>query len=292
MHRETVITDVSDTAFWVAHFRAIESERSSPLFRDPYAKQLAGTRGPAMAAATASISRYTEWTVLARTVIIDRFITNAVKSGVDTIINLGAGLDTRPYRMSLPEKLSWIEADYSQTIEYKRAILAAEKPACSLEQVAIDLADIQARREFFNSVARDSKNILILTEGVIPYLSVDAVHSLATDLFAQQRFRYWLTEYMHRSVYYPLKKAAQHPGLKNSPFQFFPEDWFNFFAQCGWLENETRYIGEIALEFNRKMPLPKWLDWSINFFPSKIRQQVFRSSGFVMLERDSRKQLA
>ncbi|MDE3110116.1 MAG: class I SAM-dependent methyltransferase, partial [Acidobacteriota bacterium] len=36
---------VSDTAFWVAHYRAIEGERPDALFHDPLAGVLAGERG-------------------------------------------------------------------------------------------------------------------------------------------------------------------------------------------------------------------------------------------------------
>jgi O-methyltransferase involved in polyketide biosynthesis len=46
-----------------------------------------------------------------RTVIIDDRIKLAIGEGVDTILNLGAGLDTRPYRMDLPKTLRWVEFD-------------------------------------------------------------------------------------------------------------------------------------------------------------------------------------
>jgi O-methyltransferase involved in polyketide biosynthesis len=40
-----VLRDVSDTALWFAMDRARETERRHPLFRDPYARRLAGERG-------------------------------------------------------------------------------------------------------------------------------------------------------------------------------------------------------------------------------------------------------
>jgi len=42
------IRDVSDTARWVAIYRAMESERADALFRDPYARRLGGERGQAI----------------------------------------------------------------------------------------------------------------------------------------------------------------------------------------------------------------------------------------------------
>lgn len=288
MSNDATIGNVSDTAFWVAYFRAKENENSKPLFRDRFAQMLIGTRGKALAEAMPQISRYTEWTVLARTVIIDRFIERAVNDGVDAIINLGAGLDARPYRMHLPQDLHWIEVDYPNIIEHKNTALKFETPTCKLTRIALDLADAQKRSEFLNSVAADAKNILILTEGVIPYLSQEEVAALAQDLCAQKRFSYWVTEYIHKNVYRFLKQAARQGGLKNSPFQFFPQDWYAFFERAGWIEKETRYIGEIAEEFQRKMPLPKFAELLMWLLPKAVKAQALRSSGFVIFRQKNK----
>jgi O-methyltransferase involved in polyketide biosynthesis len=102
-----VIQNVSDTAFMVAGFRAAENERPNPLFRDPLAARLAGEHGGEILA-TMPYSVVGAWSVVIRTVIIDELITRAIGEGVDTVLNLGAGLDTRPYRMALPEDLRWV----------------------------------------------------------------------------------------------------------------------------------------------------------------------------------------
>src|SRR6476661_5652178 len=94
------IENVSDTSLWVAYYRAKESERPDALFKDPLAKVLIGERGKQIAEGLAfRLGQYTEYSVITRTLIIDEYINEAVKEGVDTIINLGAGMDTRPYRM-------------------------------------------------------------------------------------------------------------------------------------------------------------------------------------------------
>ena len=106
-----MIEHVSDTALWVAAYRAMESERSDALFHDRFASILTGDKGLRMAR-WAKASRYTKWSVVIRTCIIDSYVQALVAEGVDTVLNLGAGLDARPYRMSLPESLSWIEIDF------------------------------------------------------------------------------------------------------------------------------------------------------------------------------------
>src|SRR5512135_556455 len=108
---ETAIKDVPDTAFMAAAYRAIESERKEALFRDPLANKLAGERGREIINRLPPQAMMGGWTVIIRTCIIDELIQQAIARGVDTILNLGAGLDTRPYRMALPETLRWIEAD-------------------------------------------------------------------------------------------------------------------------------------------------------------------------------------
>src|SRR3954462_8382774 len=136
---------VSDTALWVAHYRAEESERSDALFRDPYAKRLAGERGRRIAQAMGRTSKYTRWTLIIRTVIIDEFVRAAIAAGTDTVLNLGAGLDSRPYRMTRPASLRWIEGDHPQIIDHKERRLSGEQPHCQLERVRLDLTDRRAR---------------------------------------------------------------------------------------------------------------------------------------------------
>src|SRR4051812_7004500 len=123
INEETLIDNVSDTSFWVAYYRAKESDRKDALFQDPYAKALVGERGKRISDSMAGISRYTEWSVVSRTVIIDRFIQKSLNEGVDAVINLGAGLDARPYRMDLPSALQWIEVDYPNIIAHKSRVL-------------------------------------------------------------------------------------------------------------------------------------------------------------------------
>ena len=110
MSDEGGLRNISDTAHWVATYRALESERPDALFRDPFARRLAGERGARITEGKAFANR-NAWSFVARTVLIDRFISDAVANGVDMVVNLAAGLDARPYRMTLPSHLQWIEVD-------------------------------------------------------------------------------------------------------------------------------------------------------------------------------------
>ena len=98
---QTRIRHISDTALWVAVYRAQESELTDAVFRDPYARKLAGDRGMQIAAAMPFAQRHS-WSYTARTWLVDQVIEREVQQGTDMVINLATGLDSRPYRMQLP----------------------------------------------------------------------------------------------------------------------------------------------------------------------------------------------
>ena len=67
------ISNVSDTARWVAIYRARESARPDALFDDPYAELLAGERGRAIATVMPRPAR-NGWPLIARTKLVDDFV--------------------------------------------------------------------------------------------------------------------------------------------------------------------------------------------------------------------------
>ena len=134
--QDPLIRNISDTALWVAHYRADENDRPDRVFTDPFARRLAGKRGGEIAGST-NFLKGVAWPFIARTWLIDKIVTEHVEQGFDTIINLAAGLDTRPYRMALPASLKWVEVDLPDILRYKEEILQNEKPRCQLERVAL-----------------------------------------------------------------------------------------------------------------------------------------------------------
>jgi methyltransferase (TIGR00027 family) len=279
------IQHVSDTAFMVAGFRAAESERPRPLFRDPLAAKLVGDHGEKI---LATIPRHFvgAWSVVIRTVIIDDYIRQAIAAGVDTILNLGAGLDTRPYRIDLPNSLRWIEVDFPHMIELKEQRLAGEKPSCRVERIKLDLTDRALRRQLFADVSAWAGKILVLTEGVIPYLTNDDVAELADDLRQVKKIGFWITDYFSpEAIRFGEKMRARF--MRNAPFQFNPQDWFAFFADHGWRASEVRYISEEAKRLGRPVPLPffmlVWLGLKTLFASRVRREQLKRFAAYVLL---------
>src|SRR5437667_8914435 len=136
-----LISHVSDTARWVAVYRAMESERPDAIFKDPYARRLAGERGEAIMRGMPK-GKQMAWPMIVRTAVMDEIILRVIQQdGVDGVLNLAAGLDARPWRMELPAALRWVDVDHPDMIEYKLAQLRGERTACSYEGVGLDLAD-------------------------------------------------------------------------------------------------------------------------------------------------------
>jgi methyltransferase (TIGR00027 family) len=282
---KSAIDDVSDTSIWVATFRATESTRSDALFHDPLAQKLVGERGHQMVRQMKS-SKNVQWTVVMRTVIIDRLISEAVAGGVDTILNLGAGLDTRPYRMELPQSLKWIEVDHSHIIELKENLLSNDKPVCVLMRKKLDLANLDERRKFFSEINSQSKKVLVLTEGVIPYLSVEETSLLAQDLLSQNNFPFWIVDYVSPFLMKYLKGDKKLvEDLKNAPFRFNPEDWEKFYSSNGWKVREMQYLYDVAKENERPFPAVWWQKIFMNLASAKRKKIFEQISGYALMER-------
>ena len=185
---------ISKTAYAVAMYRALESERPDALFRDSHARRLAGGQG-ALVIKILGHERQIANLIAVRTHLIDEVIERLVKTeNIDTVLNLAAGLDMRPYRLSLPPTLRWIEVDFPSVCEYKTQTLDGENPSCSLERIQLDLTNIALRNNLFSRINGESCNVLILTEGLLSYFSERQVKQLADDLHRQANFRWWMFE--------------------------------------------------------------------------------------------------
>ena len=247
---EQSLRNISDTALWVAVYRARESERADALFRDPFARKLAGARGEKIAQELEKAQRY-EWPYVSRTLRFDQIISEQVKQGADMVINLAAGLDTRPYRMDLPASLKWVEVDLPAMIDYKEEILRGEKPHCMLERVRLDLSDVAARRALFQRLGSSAKKVLVVTEGLLVYLSREENTALAQDLAAQPSFRDWAIDLCSPGL---LKMLQQNLGAlekAGSPLKFGPEEGPAFFLPASWKAVEVYSMLKTAARIKR-----------------------------------------
>jgi methyltransferase (TIGR00027 family) len=262
----TLVRNISDTALWVAYFRARETQRPDALFRDPYAERLASKRGFEIANTLADGNKH-EWAWMARTYLFDQFVTREIQDGADVVLNLAAGLDARPYRMDLPPHLHWVEVDLPEVCAYKEEVLASDRPKSKLERISLDLSQLDARRQLFARVNGLGSKVAVMTEGLLIYFTNQEVASLATDLAACSRFRSWVIDLTSpgqlRIMQRTTGKQLQEAGV---PFKFGPAEGQNFFRPYGWEPHDVQGMLKTAAKFNRPpaelltlLPEPKGL---------------------------------
>jgi methyltransferase (TIGR00027 family) len=245
------IHGISDTARWVAYFRARESERPDALFHDPYAGRLAGERGFQIANTLVDGNKH-DWAWVARTYLFDTFLLREIQNGASFVVNLAAGLDARPYRMQLPTTLQWLEVDLPDIIDYKEDVLANEKPRCQLERIPLDLSDTAARRSLFGELNRQATKIVVLTEGLLIYLTTEEVGSLAMDLFAGEHFQSWAVDLASPGQLKLMQRTTgKQLGAAGAAFKFGPPEGPNFFVPYGWHPMEVQGLLKTAAQFKR-----------------------------------------
>jgi methyltransferase (TIGR00027 family) len=277
---DSPVSNVSDTAQWIAAYRAWESARPDALFNDPYAALLAGERGQAIAALMPRRTR-NGWPMIARTKLIDDLVKTAIAAGADCVLNLAAGLDTRPYRLELPKTLRWVEADLPALIEEKERVLASAEPHCQLRRIKVDLADGAARAALLQDVLAGSSRALVITEGLLIYLEEAQVRALASDLLAQAQIYWWILDLASPALLADLRKSIGR-YLLNAPMKFAPPNGVAYFEALGWKCADAHSTLHAAARF-RRLPFVMGL---LALFPAPDpRLPKSRWYGVVRLER-------
>lgn len=248
---DSLVSNVSDTARWVTAHRAKESARPDALFRDPLAELLAGEQGHAIIAAAPRSIR-DGWWLVARTKIIDDLIAQAISQGCDRVLNLAAGLDTRPYRLDLPSDLVWVEADLPALVAEKEQLLADQTPNCRLSRHAVDLADPHARDAFLEEALAGAAKAFVLTEGLLMYLTADDVIGLS-EAFARPEISWWTFDFGSGGVQKTMNNRTDGM-MRNAPIKFAPSNGVAFFEQLGWTASVIDPLLPAARRF-RRLPL-------------------------------------
>jgi methyltransferase (TIGR00027 family) len=177
---------VADTAYSIAVIRAEEAELplDERLFEDPYASTFAA----AGAHAAEGTKRYLDLPFFSdyirlRTRFIDDRVREALSAGLNQIVILGAGFDTRGLR--LPEiaahGAATFEIDFEEQLARKREILLATGVAlpASIAYVGCDFNAVDYESALTSSLEargfRTGERALFICEGVLEYLANEAI---------------------------------------------------------------------------------------------------------------------
>lgn len=246
--KDTVDQHFSDITRTNAAYRAIESKREDALFDDPLADRLAGERGRKLAKLAPMLAK-NGWPIVARTKAIDDLILASIADGCDRVVNLGAGFDTRPYRLDLPADFHWVDADLPAMVDLAERRLGKEQPRCRVFRSAVDLTDPAARTAFLDDAVQGASNVAVVTEGLLIYLDESQVLDLHHDL-TRPEIRWWITDLSSPGIVSAIRKRDVRD--KNAPQpRFGPANGVAFFERDGWAAIDVESEFSVAARLQR-----------------------------------------
>jgi len=152
------------------------------LIVDPFAAQLCGEEGLAIGRALEAEGRAHSAIVVRTRILDERIAASVVADNIRTIALFGSGLDARAFRLALPRGTRVLEADFAETIAWKRARLPAVPTDVTHELHALDLRQTSAVR----ALLAGDEPMLVVLEGVLPYLERPDADVLLTAIAARR----------------------------------------------------------------------------------------------------------
>lgn len=236
----------------LAAHRAREHDRADAVFRDPYARALVGEPDVALARVLEGRDA-TDWLFTARTRSFDRIVLREGASA-DLVVNLGAGLDTRPYRLQLPPALRWADVDAPEVLDYKARVLEAGggRPSCAVERHPVDLSNPDARRGLFRDLARSASRVLVVSESLLIHLMSADVRELADDIGEPATFERWITDIVSPSLLDMLKEqSGEIVREAGAPYLFAPWNGPQYLDREPWHVAGVQSLMGVALKLER-----------------------------------------
>ena len=114
------------------------------------------------------------------------------------------------------------------------------------------MSDGSSRRALFAGLGRLANRILILTEGLLIYLSAEEVAALAKDLAASSHFQRWIMDLASPGLLRMMQRTTgKQLSEVGAPFQFGPAEGPAFFLPHGWELIDVKGLLKTATRFKR-----------------------------------------
>jgi len=187
---------ISNTAYYCCGVRMDDAERTPSVCNDRYARRFMDEQGlrifePFRGETLPNISN------IVRCRIIDDFVQREIDAHSSArVVTIGAGFDTRPYRLRGGE---WHEIDEPQIIGYKNERLPVAESPNPLTRVTVDFAS-GSLGESLRTVPSDG-HIIVVIEGVFMYLEPDAIAGTLRALRGRFPRHLLLCDLMNRAFF-------------------------------------------------------------------------------------------
>jgi O-methyltransferase involved in polyketide biosynthesis len=146
---------------------------------------------------------------------------------------------------------------------------------------------LAARQQLFVRVNEASKKALIITEGLLIYLTQDDVAALAEDLHAMPHFRQWIADVLTPELLeWLLKTHFKTFATGSVQMHFAPPGGVAYFERFGWRARTVRKMSTESRRLKRRIPRA-WLDWLLAAVsPKHVRERFSKFESYLlMLER-------
>jgi len=188
-HHDEERAGVSSTARAVAAFRALETKKGpDALIRDPFAAKLAGSMDAIKSSLSdnqiknieqkySNLSYYVDL-VAVRTKYIDDELEIGIKGGIRQVVILGAGLDSRAYRLESLRSLSVYEVDFPEVLQVKAKLLADDIPISHRIEVQANLGLPSWPETLKSAGYKTNEPAFWVLEGLTGYLTESELREL------------------------------------------------------------------------------------------------------------------
>jgi methyltransferase (TIGR00027 family) len=189
--------------------------------------------------------------------IIDDILRSEMKPGT-AVISIGAGFDTRPYRLAGG---NWVELDEAPLLAYKNEKLPISECSNALRRVAIDFS----RESLGDKLAGidGSQPVIVVIEGVFMYLEPDAILANVRELRRLFPRHLLLCDLMNRR-FFERFSGSVHAKLvaMGGAFTARPERPEELFIQQGYVDVERIPMVQRALQlgvFRKRLGIPDFV---------------------------------
>lgn len=208
---------VQATAYLAAACRAADAARGGRL-QDPYAARFAAAQ-PAGQPAYRTLLDAGGAEVVARTLLVDALVRDCLTHGpAPVVVNLGAGFCTRPYRLDLSAAVQVVELDAAPVLAVKDDLLAGETASVPVVRTPVDVRDRGALAEALGVHCRGADRVVVVSEGLLPYLppaDVSALaHTLSGALPGTAHPPSWLTDVVSQGSARAMAQLARTAGAE------------------------------------------------------------------------------
>lgn len=226
---------VSKTALWTAMARARDAQKKKPVCGDAYASRFADAENEAIVRDLLALRRPSESIAMRHRMIDDVVRGHLARRPDQLVVLLGAGLDTRAYRMGAGR---YVEVDQPALFAWKEPRLPLAEAPRPLERIGIDF-DRETLHDRLQHLATDEP-VVVIAEGLFPYLDPGSVQSVFTTLKTLFPSHVIIADVLSRGF---LKRFGHElmPVLRRHGIDFTtrPENPRALFEDAGYREVET-----------------------------------------------------